>query len=179
MPRGHRRHWSFIVKAHLWTPLYIFLQPDNFFLIHRGIIDMYLTRIRADFCLERGQLLRIIIYYMHTDIFSLKSYVVRLVNFHTDANEFKPIKEANDVFSHVRKMINIVKSHRVVWFAPKFPPFYRRLQLTCSALALRISCFTDILWDIKREKTIVKKSRSFSRRRVKNCSEIVLYIHCR
>ena len=47
---------------------------------------------------------------------SLKNYVViiRLVNFHADANEFKPIKEANDVFSHVRKMIHILKSHRVV-----------------------------------------------------------------
>ena len=51
---------------------------------------------------------------MHTDIYSLKSYVVRLVNFHTDANAFKPIKEANDVFSHVRKMINIVKSYTLV-----------------------------------------------------------------
>ena len=51
---------------------------------------------------------------MHTDIYSLKSYVVRLVNLYTDANEFKPIKEANDVFSRGRKMINIVKSHRLV-----------------------------------------------------------------
>ena len=80
------------------TPFYIILQPDNFFLIHGGIIDMYRTRIRADVSLERDQLLRITLYYMHTDIYSLKSYVVRLVNFHTDANEFKPIKEANDVF---------------------------------------------------------------------------------
>ena len=96
------------------TPFYIILQPDNFFLIHGGIIDMYRTRIRADVSLERDQLLRIILYYMHTDIYSLKSYVVRLVNFHTDANAFKPIKEANDVFSHVRKMINIVKSHTLV-----------------------------------------------------------------
>ena len=49
-------------------------------------------------------------YYMHTEIYSVKSYVV---NFHTQMSSSQ-IRIANDFFSCARKMVRSIKSHMAV-----------------------------------------------------------------
>ena len=61
-------------------------------------------------------------YYIHTEKYSPKSYVVnfRLANQRSERwfshvkKMIRPIRIANDVFSHVRKMIRPIRSHRTV-----------------------------------------------------------------
>ena len=85
--------------------------------------------------IKTSEISGILLYYIHTEKYSPKSYVV---NFRTQlvlANQrserwfshvkrmIPPIRIANDVFSRVRKMIRPIRSHRGAGFAPKFSPF--------------------------------------------------------
>ena len=71
---------------------------------------------------------RICIYYIHTEKYSPKSYVVnfrtqisfsqseeRTMVFTREKKMIRPIRIANDVFSRVTKMIRPIRSHRGVW----------------------------------------------------------------
>ena len=88
-----------------------------------------LSRFRQLLTFKRCELF--FFYYMHTEIYSVKSYVV---NFHTQMSSSQ-IRIANDFFSCARKMVRSIKSHMAVWVSRHNTAFRRRtLQLVTPLL---------------------------------------------
>ena len=112
-----------------------------------------------------------IMYYIHTEKYSPKHYVV---NFHTQMSsshqrsercfshvkkKIRPIRIANDVnFT----MVRLIRSHRCVSFAPKFPPFIGACSLQRPRFASASQTFNEKRFS----------PRAFLFKKVKNISEI-------
>ena len=112
-----------------------------------------------------------IMYYIHTEKYSPKSYVV---NFHTQMSS--SLQRSERCFSHVKKMIRpiriandvnftmvrLIRSHRCVSFAPKFPPFIGACSLQRPRFASASQTFNEKRFS----------PRAFLFNKVKNISEI-------
>ena len=120
--------------------------------------------------IKTSEISGILLYYIHTEKYSPKSYVV---NFRTQlvlANQrserwfshvkrmIPPIRIANDVFSRVRKVIRPIRSHRGAGFAPKFSPFIA----TCSSASHTFNekSFTRRVFLAKKVKNITVMERN-------------------
>ena len=112
-----------------------------------------------------------IVYYIHTEKYSPKSYVV---NFHTQMSS--SLQRSERCFSHVKKMIcpiriandvnftmiRLIRSRSCVSFGPKFPPFIGACSLQRPRFASASQTFNEKRFS----------PRAFLFKKVTNISEI-------